>query len=101
MKQTALKKSRKWNSMVQTRSMVGKNGVFTPPRYSHIYNLRTVKEKNNKGAWDGWEVTVDGPVLDKSIYIQAKAFSASINKGEVLVKYESESETETSGDVPF
>ena len=101
MKQTALKKSRKWNSMVQTRSMVGKNGVFTPPRYSHIYNLRTVKEKNNKGAWDGWEVTVHGPVLDKSTYTRAKAFSTSINKGEILVKYESDSETETSGDVPF
>jgi len=103
MKQTGLKKSRKWNSMVQTRNMLGKNGPFTPPRYSHIYNLRTVEEKNAKGSWNGWEVTVHGLVEHKAHYTQAKAFADSANKGEVTVKYEAEGATEgeTSGPVPF
>lgn len=104
MKQTGLKKSRKWNSMVQTRNMVGRNGSFTPPRYSHVYNLRSVEEKNAKGAWHGWEVTVHGQVTDGNQYSQAKAFADSANKGEVNVKYEVEgtaTEGETSGDVPF
>ena len=36
MKSTQLKKSRKWNSMVSSRSMQGKNGTFIPPRFSHM-----------------------------------------------------------------
>ncbi len=103
MKQTGLKKSRKWNSMVQTRNMVGKNGPFTPPRYSHVYNLRSVQEKNAKGEFENWEVTVHGLVEHKAHYIQAKTFADSANKGEVTVKYEAEGATEgeTSGPVPF
>ena len=109
MKQTGLKKSRKWNSMVQTRNMVGKNGPFTPPRYSHVYNLRSVQEKNAKGEFANWEVTVHGLVEHKAHYIQAKTFADSANKGEVTVKYEAEGATEgetsakgeTSGPIPF
>ena len=39
MKSTQLKKSRKWNSMISSLTMQGKNGPFTPPRFSHVYNL--------------------------------------------------------------
>ena len=46
MKSTQLKKSRKWNSMMASRTVKGKNGSFTPPRYSHIYHLKTVSEEN-------------------------------------------------------
>ena len=37
MKATQLKVSRKWNSMMMGIKMQGKNGLFTPPTYSHIY----------------------------------------------------------------
>ena len=43
MKATQLKVSRKWNSMMMGIRMQGKNGLFTPPTYSHIYNLKTVQ----------------------------------------------------------
>ena len=39
MKSTQLKVSRKWNSMMMGLKMQGKNGLFTPPTYSHIYKL--------------------------------------------------------------
>ncbi len=39
LKSTQLKKSRKWNSMMMTLKMNGKNGPFTPPSYSHVYRL--------------------------------------------------------------
>ena len=39
MKSTQLKVSRKWNSMMMGIKMQGKNGLFTPPTYSHIYKL--------------------------------------------------------------
>ena len=51
MKSTQLKVSRKWNSMMMGIKLQGKNGLFTPPTYSHIYNLSTVQMSNDKGTW--------------------------------------------------
>ena len=56
MKATQLKVSRKWNSMMMGIKIQGKNGLFTPPTYSHIYNLKTVQMSNDKGTWFGWDV---------------------------------------------
>ena len=81
MKGTQLKVSRKWNSMMMGIKMQGKNGLFTPPTYSHIYNLKTVQMSNDKGTWFGWDVTKVGPVSDKSIYDMAKNFATSVGKG--------------------
>ena len=87
LKSTQLKKSRKWMSMIMSRQMTGKNGSFTPPMYSHIYNLSTHAEENNKGKWHGWEMAVDKQVDDLNLYNSAKAFAESVDKGEVNVKH--------------
>ena len=87
MKSTQLNVSRKWNSMMMDIRMQGKNGLFTPPTYSHIYNLKTVQMSNDKGSWFGWEVTKEGPVTDKSIYEMAKEFSQRLGKGEIQAKH--------------
>lgn len=101
MKSTQLKKSRKWNSMVQSRTMQGKNGMFTPPRFSHVYALKTVSEENSKGSWHGWEISLNGPVEDANIYQSAKAFATSILAGEVNVKHQDESADVNTDDIPF
>ena len=90
MKGTQLKVSRKWNSMMMGIKMQGKNGLFTPPTYSHIYNLKTVQMSNDKGTWFGWDVTKVGPVTDKNIYDMAKSFAISVGKGEVEAKPENQ-----------
>jgi hypothetical protein len=100
MKSTQLKKSRKWNSMVQSRSMVGKNGPFTPPRFSHVYTLKTTSEENSKGSWHGWEISLDKVVSESSLYVQAKQFAESILKGEVSVKHTDDAAAE-SQDIPW
>ena len=87
MKGTQLKVSRKWNSMMMGIKMQGKNGLFTPPTYSHIYNLKTVQMSNDKGTWFGWEVTKEGPVTDKGVYEMAKEFSQRLGKGEIQAKH--------------
>lgn len=87
MKSTQLKRSRKWNSMMASRTMQGKNGPFTPPRFSHIYHLRTVGEENSKGSWHSWEISVEGPISDPNLYRQAKQFAESITAGDVVVKH--------------
>ena len=90
MKSTQLKVSRKWNSMMMGLKMQGKNGLFTPPTYSHIYKLKTVQMSNDKGTWFGWDVEKVGPVTDKAIYDMAKNFAISVGKGEIEAKHSSE-----------
>ena len=94
MKSTQLKVSRKWNSMMMGLKMQGKNGLFTPPTYSHIYKLSTVQMSNDKGTWFGWDVAKVGPVEDADLYNMAKQFAASVGKGETQAKFGSE-ENET------
>ena len=100
MKSTALKKSRKWNSMMSSVQMQGKNGPFTPPRFSQVYHLKTVQEENSKGSWHNWEMSREGPVTDGGLYKRSKEFFESITSGDVVVKHENEdaSKQETSDD---
>jgi len=109
MKSTQLKKSRKWNSMIQGRMATAKDGrPFVMPRFSHVYNLKSMKEENSKGSWHGWDVSLDGQVQDVTVYGQAKEFAKSIMAGEVQVKHTQEndmdnrgSDAETDNDMPF
>ena len=87
MKSTQLKISRKWNSMMSGIKLKGKNGLFTPASFSHIYRLKTTQMSNDKGTWFGWEVNKVGPVTDKGLYDQARSFSESISKGSVKAKH--------------
>ena len=95
MKSTQLKVSRKWNSMMMGIKMQGKNGLFTPPTYSHIYNLKTVQMSNDKGTWFGWDVSKKGPVEQEDLYGMAKNFALSVNKGETQPKYGTQDKEET------
>ena len=98
MKATQLKISRKWNSMMMGLKMQGKNGMFTPPTYSHIYKLKTVQQSNDKGTWFGWDVSRVGPIADAGIYKIAKDFGSNVSKGDVNVKH---GEQETKSNSPY
>ena len=87
MKSTQLKISRKWNSMMAGIRLKGKNGLFTPASFSHIYQLKTIQQSNDKGTWFGWEVSKIGPVQDTTLYQQAKTFAENVSKGDVKVKH--------------
>ena len=90
MKATQLKVSRKWNSMMMGLKMQGKNGMFTPPTYSHIYKLKTVQQSNDKGTWFGWDIARVGPINDPGVYKIAKDFSTNVAKDSVKVKHEAD-----------
>ena len=98
MKSTQLKVSRSWNSMMNSIKLQGKNGMFTPAAYSHVYDLSTVQQSNDKGTWFGWNVQKIGPVQDKNLYEAAKQFASSV--GNVQVKH-GEGETKSKDEVPF
>tara|TARA_Y100001963_G_scaffold43582_1_gene61092 strand:- start:1452 stop:2216 length:765 start_codon:yes stop_codon:yes gene_type:complete len=96
MKATQLKVSRKWNSMMMGIKLQGKNGMFTPPTYSHIYKLKTIQMSNDKGTWFGWDVSQVGPVSDKNIYDTAKNFAGRVGSGEIEAKPEVQEETKST-----
>ena len=95
MTRTQLKISRKWNSMMSGIKLKGKNGLYTPASYSHIYKLKTTPMSNDKGNWFGWEVSKIGPVTNNGDYQQAKEFSANVSKGAVKVKHGEEKPAES------
>ena len=101
MKSTQLKVSRSWNSMMNSIKLKGKNGMFTPAMYSHIYNLKTVQQSNDKGTWFGWTIEKVGPVQDKDLYGAAKSFASSVNKGDVTAKHGGDGEAKSKDEVPF
>jgi hypothetical protein len=102
MKSTQLKKSRKWNSMMQSVKMTGKNGLFTPPMYSQVYRLTTTAESNDKGKWYGWEIERTGAVESNDIYLACKQFAQSVGAGDVKVKHEGAEGAEGhAGPAPF
>ena len=96
MKSTQLKTSRKWNSMMAGVKLKGKNGLFTPSSFSHVYRLRTVQQSNDKGTWFGWEVSKVSQVEDTPLYEQARTFAESISKGAIVAKHNSENKTSES-----
>jgi hypothetical protein len=101
MKSTQLKISRKWNSMMASIKMKGKNGLFTPASFSHIYKLRTVQQSNDKGTWFGWEVSKVGPVEDTNLYQQAKAFAESVSRGDIKAKHGEPNGSEKTSEAHF
>ena len=99
MKSTQLKVSRNWNSMMASIKLKGKNGLFTPAAYSHVYNLKTVEQSNDKGTWFGWSIQKVGPVQDKALYESAKSFEESVSKGDVKAKHGNDAKAED--ETPF
>lgn len=83
---TQIKKSKRWLSRIQGVQMKDANGrTFTPPSFSHIYDVRTIKESNDKGSWFGVEIDMVSPVADAELYAAARAFHDQIVSGKVEV----------------
>lgn len=107
MKATQLKKSRKWNSMISSITLTGANGPFTPPRFSHVYRMKTISEENSKGSWHGWEMAKERMLgeeeNDAALYATAKTFNESVSEGNVNVKHGGDEDPEpvVSDEVPF
>ena len=72
------KVSRKWNSMMMSITLDGKNGPYTPPSFSHKYRLTSVLNSGKGNQWYGYNVTKVGPVDDPALYERAKKFYTSL-----------------------
>jgi len=72
--------SRKWNSMMMSITIDGKDGPFTPPPFSHIYKLSSVKNTGKGNEWYGYSVTKVGEITDTNLYARAKKFYESCSR---------------------
>jgi hypothetical protein len=72
--------SRKWNSMMMSITMEGKDGPYTPSSFSHIYKLSTVLNSGKGNQWYGYNIQKVGPVSNSSLYERAKQFYQSLSK---------------------
>lgn len=78
MSSTQLKKSKKWNSVMGAIKLRDDEGeLFTPPSYSHSYELSTAGESNEKGKWFGWVIGGVELVNDPKLVRLAHEFSKS------------------------
>ena len=68
------KVSRKWNSMMKSISLDGKNGPYTPPSFSHIYKLSSVLNTGKGNQWYGFNIEKVGMLEDANMYERAKKF---------------------------
>ena len=109
MKSTQKKKSKLWNSMIQSRRMKGKNGFFCPPSWATTYKLTTTKESNSQNSWYGWVLEFDQIIADKEKTLQVtKDFYEGAKSSEIFGKVDfgqenamNETKPKESGDVPF
>lgn len=95
MTSTQLKRARKWVTQMQSRTAMGRNGMFVMPMMSQVYRLRTTEERNDKGSWFGWEISHVRALdlaVEKSTFDLGVSFSAAVRAGEVKVKEDSDSD---------
>lgn len=89
MTSSQLKKSRRWNTMINQLQVPRKSGIgtFNPAMFYRSYHFRTVPESNNKGSWFGYSITGSEMVPDLEggidIYTAAKSMRESILSGEI------------------
>jgi hypothetical protein len=85
-----LKKSRRWNTMMNQLRVPAANGTtFNPAMFYRSYHITTVPERNDQGSWFGWHIA---PALDtiklpqgEQLYVAARDFRKSIAEGKVTV----------------
>lgn len=89
MTSTQLKKAKAWNMNLNSYTAMGKNGLYTLPMASHVYRLRTVPERNDKGDWFGWLISRERALdiqTEGHIFRMGIEFAKSVRAGEVKVK---------------
>lgn len=86
---TQIKKSKAlMSALASVKVPGGPSGMFTPPTFANVVRISTVAESNDKGNWYGVQFALSGLVERAELYAAAKAFHASVIKGEVTAKYE-------------
>lgn len=91
MSSTQIKKSKRLIALILGIELERPNGSkFNPPSFSHIYKMKAVKEKNAKGEWWAYDISLERQLdttdaNDVQLYMKAKDFSQQVGAGKVEV----------------
>ena len=81
---TQIKRSKRLMAIINQIELIGAKGKkFNPPSFSHIYELTTEKETNQKGSWYAASFKLESQLTDIELYAKAKAFHQSVMSGSV------------------
>ena len=88
MQKTQYKKSRYWNTMMMNQKTNRKDGTLvTLPTFANVYNMKAIRESNNKNDWWGWNIrlekSVNGYPNPKNIAEEAQHFYKLVVSGEI------------------
>jgi hypothetical protein len=98
---TQIKASRLWMTAMSELKLKGKDGKsFTPPMFSHVYELKTVTQSNDQGTWKGVSAELSRPLTvdEIDLYSAAKKFREQIASGKAKVD---ESQLREFNEVPL
>jgi hypothetical protein len=94
---TQLKKSRRWNTMINQLRIAHPSGQGTinPAMFYRSYKLSTEPERNEQGSWFGWHITPDKATIDypqgEQLYLAAREFRKQVAAGNVKAQQPDES----------
>lgn len=106
---TGLKHSRRWMTLLTSERVKKPDGTeFMPPMFYRAWDVTTVEEKNNDGAWKNWKFSPADPILaldpSKTILREAKEFyeqaKSGMVKGDVASQAEDHAKS-NNDDIPF
>lgn len=77
---TQLKKSKRWNYVMQQFKMPDGRAY---PTFARKYRVSRVPESNNEGSWYGWKMTPDSMVTEEPLFRAALDFAKAVGAGDV------------------
>lgn len=99
MKSSALKVSKKWNTVMRSVVLKRKDGTpYIAPTFLMKYLLTTVFVEKNGNDWYNWSVTPAGQVPNMALYNVAKEFSIAVGEGRVSAAVEQADDEPASAD---
>jgi hypothetical protein len=108
MTSTQLKHARRWTTLLISERLKRPDGTeFQPPMWYRSWNVSTVEEKNNDGAWKSWKFTPGDPILaldpTKQILREAREFYEQARDGIVRgdVTSDVEEMSRSKEEIPF
>jgi hypothetical protein len=100
MTSTQLKKSRRWNTQMLSKTIKIEDGSIKPmPSFAFAYNLSTTIETNQHGSWYGYEIGQQRDVNSEEFQLGANFYKA-VMAGSIKASVP-EPDEESSDDVPF
>lgn len=81
MKSTQVKNAKSWITIMDSIKFETPDGTkFTPPTFSHIYELSTQPESNQAGSWFGYSIKMKGVQEDDALALECAEMYESAAK---------------------